>query len=103
MIFSPVYRKKVFDVMKDNLQIDFIMKALESNDFKKQQRVRNILESELYRIEKYFNPPKEITDDGERSIHNSAVQIHKEIQELYNEFMEITNQELDKAKVKVNG
>ena len=60
--------------------------------------VRYFLEQALGDDELYLKD--ELADDGDRTIANAKIHAHKVRQELYNEYMELLTQTLDKEDVR---
>lgn len=97
IIYSEAFREKCFNNLRHSMDIRLLMSAMDSN---RDTIVRYYLEQMLDDPELYVD--SEIIDDGERKIANAKIYAHKVRQELYDEFMQLLIDKLDKENVTKN-
>lgn len=93
MNFTTEFKAKAYNVFKYHGTIEAVMKALESNS---STIFRYLIEDYLDEIKLQLSP-KELLED-EHIIWNSQVNQYKRVQEIYSEFMEVYNAEVESRK-----
>ena len=93
--YPQAFREKCFNNLRFAMDIRLLMSAMDNNH---DTIVRYYLEQMLEDPELYVD--SEIIDDGERKIANAKIHAHTVRQELYNEFMELLTQKIDKENVR---
>jgi hypothetical protein len=92
--YPEAFVTKCFNNLRHFMDIRLLTSAIENGH---DSIVRYFLEQALDDDELYLRD--ELTDDGDRIIANAKINAHKVRQELYNEYMELLTQTLDKKHV----
>jgi len=95
MLFKPEFKLKVYETLKDDSNIHSLMTILESENETNYSQARILLESILYKTERFLKP-RILKDLGELEVYNGAVRYLQEIQVIYTELLDLINAELDK-------
>jgi len=93
--YPEAFVTKCFNNLKHFMDIRLLMSAIENGH---DSVVRYFLEQAFEDNDLYITD--KLTDDGDRIIANAKIHAHKVRQELYNEYMELLTQTLDKENVR---
>lgn len=98
MLFTPEFKLKVYETLKDDSNIHQLMTILESKENTNYSQARILLESILYRTELQLKP-KILKDLGDMELYNGAVRYYQLIQSVYTQLLDLINVELDKQEI----
>ena len=93
--YPEAFVTKCFNHLRHFMDIRLLTSAIDNGH---DSIVRYFLEQALDDDELYIKD--KLTDDGDRIIANAKINAHKVRQELYNEYMELLTQTLDKEDVR---
>lgn len=93
--YPEAFVTKCFNNLRHFMDIRLLTSAIDNSH---DSIVRYFLEQALDDDELYIKD--KLTDDGDRIIANAKINAHKVRQELYNEYMELLTQTLDKEDVR---
>ena len=89
--YTKQFRDKCFNNLRLAMDIRLLIAAM---DYQHHDVIRYYLEELLEDSELYIG--SEITDEGSKKVANDKIHTHKVRQELYNEYMELLTNALDK-------
>lgn len=98
MVFTPEFKQKVYDTLKDDSNIHSLMTLLESTSEDNYSKIRILLESILYRTEVQLKP-RILKDLGDMELYNGTVRYYQLMQGIYTELLDLINLELDKVLI----
>lgn len=97
MEFTPDFKLRVYEILKNHPNIHDIMKALEEND---DLSFRFLLDVVMDTIEVALRP-RIIIDVGDMELWNGQVRYWLEVNSIYSELLENINSELDTALTEI--
>ncbi len=92
MEFTPEFKLKVYECLKNHVSITDIMKSLEEND---DLNFRFQIEIVLDSLDRILRP-RIIMDTGDMELWNGQVRYWLEMNSIYADFMEMVTEELDR-------
>lgn len=99
MELSQELKALILKTLKNTKDIEDILSSIESKEMIGYLKLRSTFETELFKLEAYFKPPKLILDSGDVDLHNGITKVYNELYNAYNQFMELLILVLDKAEV----
>lgn len=93
--YPEEFREKCFNNLRFFMDIRLLMAAMDNGHH---NIIRYYLEQALEDDELYID--EEISDEGSRKVANAKIHAHAVRQELYNEFMELLTEALDRKNAR---